>query len=90
MGVLVTPHDPRRTFNSRLLAKTGDRALAQRAMGPADPKTTVRYDLRGDAALAKVMRGMETPDQRQGLAPDGANPRVYWRPALLRTGSHDS
>ena len=45
-----TPHDLRRTYASRALACV-DLATVQATMGHADPRTTARYDRRGEAAL---------------------------------------
>lgn len=47
-------HDFRRTFVSRQLAKTGDIVTTQRLVGHSDPKTTAKYDRRGDETLRKA------------------------------------
>jgi integrase len=46
----VTPHDFRRTFASTLLDVGVDLAEVSKRMGHADPRTTAKYDRRGDAA----------------------------------------
>ena len=56
-----TPHDLRRTFITNVLDMTGDVALAQSMAGHADPRTTVRYDRRGDIAKKKVIDRMVVP-----------------------------
>ncbi len=58
LTVSFAAHDFRRTFASRLLAKIGDLATVQRLLGHSDPKTTARYDRRGDAALKKATEDM--------------------------------
>jgi integrase len=58
----VTPHDFRRTFASTLFDAGVDPVTVQKLMGHEDPKTTVRYDRRGNErkiqaaeALAKAL-----------------------------------
>jgi integrase len=48
------PHDLRRTFASRALDRGVDLATVQHAMGHADPRTTARYDRRGERALQEA------------------------------------
>jgi integrase len=50
----VSPHDCRRTFASLSLDRGVDLATVQAAMGHADPRTTARYDRRGEDALRKA------------------------------------
>lgn len=57
-GVLFTPHDLRRTFASLSLDQGTDLATVQQAMGHSDPRTTSRYDRRGEAAQEKAARGL--------------------------------
>jgi site-specific recombinase XerD len=56
-GILhVSPHDLRRTYASTALARGVDLATVQASMGHADPRTTARYDRRGDDALQRAAR----------------------------------
>lgn len=51
-GVLnVTPHDYRRTFASRRLDAGIDVVTVAKEMGHADPKTTQKYDRRGEEVM---------------------------------------
>lgn len=52
----LSPHDLRRTFASRSLDAGVDLATVQACMGHADPRTTARYDRRGDDALRRAAR----------------------------------
>ena len=46
----LTPHDFRRTYASTLFDLGVDPVTVQKLMGHDDPKTTSRYDRRGDGA----------------------------------------
>lgn len=52
----MSPHDLRRTYASRSLDAGVDLATLQALMGHADPRTTARYDRRGDAAKRAAAR----------------------------------
>lgn len=49
-----SPHDVRRTFITTLLDKNVDVLTVARLAGHEDPKTTMRYDRRGQRALAQA------------------------------------
>ena len=57
-----TPHDLRRTYASRALARV-DLATVQATMGHADPRTTARYDRRGDDALRAAALALASHSQ---------------------------
>ncbi len=54
------PHDLRRSFGTHLLAAGVDLATVQRLMGHRNPKTTTRYDKRGDAALRVSLEALDS------------------------------
>lgn len=56
-----TPHDMRRTYITGILDKTGDLALAQELAGHSDPKTTKRYDRRGERAKRAAVDMLHVP-----------------------------
>ena len=51
----LTPHDLRRTFITRLLDNGMDVFIVQRLAGHASPRTTTRYDRRGQKAAEKAI-----------------------------------
>lgn len=55
----VTPHDLRRAFVSHLLGQGSDLATVQALAGHSDPRTTARYDRRGEDARRKAVDGLE-------------------------------
>ena len=62
----VTPHDLRRTFISDVLDATQDLSGAQQAAGHADPRTTARYDRRGERVKQKVAAAIDVPYKQAG------------------------
>lgn len=64
-----SPHDLRRTYASRALALGIDLATVQAALGHADPRTTARYDRRGEAAQIDAAQRMA------GLTPGSGSDR---------------
>lgn len=60
----VSPHDLRRTAVSNLIDKT-DLSTAQRIAGHADPKTTARYDRRGDRVKQEAAEAMTLSYHRE-------------------------
>jgi len=64
----VSPHDLRRSFVSDLLDGGVDIATVSKLAGHADPKTTARYDRRGDEAKAKALRILHVPVQRKEVS----------------------
>ncbi len=57
----ASPHDLRRTFITSMLELTGDLALVQSLAGHADPRTTIRYDRRGERAKREAIDLLEVP-----------------------------
>lgn len=55
-GIQCSPHDLRRTYASRALERGVDLAMVQDQMGHSDPRTTARYDRRGDDARRAAAR----------------------------------
>ena len=55
----VAPHDLRRTCASNAIEASRDLTAVQRLLGHADPRTTARYDRRGDAAVRAAVDAME-------------------------------
>jgi hypothetical protein len=51
----------RRTYITGILDKTGDLALAQELAGHSDPKTTKRYDRRGERAKRAAVDMLHVP-----------------------------
>ncbi len=60
-GLDLSPHDTRRTFASLLLDLGVDTFIVQELMGHSDPKTTARYNLRGERAKRKAAQALEVP-----------------------------
>lgn len=61
-----SPHDLRRTFVTRLLAKGADIATVSKMAGHASIETTKRYDRRGEDAKIEAATMLHIPYTRQG------------------------
>ncbi len=57
----VTPHDLRRTFISNLLDAGVDLSTSSELAGHSDPRTTKRYDRRGEATRKQAVDKLQVP-----------------------------
>lgn len=57
----LTPHDFRRTFISELLESGADLSIGSAIASHVDPRTTKRYDRRGEAAQKRAVDQLDVP-----------------------------
>jgi site-specific recombinase XerD len=57
----MTPHDLRRTFISNLLDAGVDLSTSSELAGHRDPRTTKRYDRRGEATHKQAVDKLHVP-----------------------------
>ncbi len=60
-----TPHDARRSYVTELLERGNDTFIVSALVGHQDPKTTTRYDRRGDASKIKAAESLHIPWTRR-------------------------
>ena len=60
----VTAHDFRRTLAGDLLDSSADMVTVSKLLGHADPKTTARYDRRGERAKLQAAQAVNVPYRR--------------------------
>lgn len=60
-GVAMSTHDLRRSFISTMLMQGTDALLLARIVGHSDPRTTLKYDMRGRQAITTALDGFYVP-----------------------------
>lgn len=60
-GVKMSTHDLRRSFISTMLMQGTDALLLARIVGHSDPRTTLKYDLRGRREIANALDAFYVP-----------------------------